>query len=102
MDTRVFRNIVKMLSLYSSSEFMSARCDKDAEEKINNLHRLMKVCKSQRFRTVPYTIVTKQYTPSINAVEEENKFLKYIDFVDWPDNINTLRNNLLLSTMLDE
>lgn len=35
-------------------------------------------------------------------MDDENKFIKYLDSADWPGNMNKIRSNLPRSTMLDE
>lgn len=100
-DCRVFRQFVKLHSIYNCSPFMNVKTEDDIEAQVNTLFRVRDVCKSIGFRTVQHQDVLKQYKLSVCALQEERKFLSYMSSKQWPPNMEVIRTNLLRSTTLD-
>ena len=101
-DCRVYRNFVKLNSLYGSKHFMNAGDTFGEEVQINCLYRIKEICEMNSYKTVQHDEVSKQSKLAMDALLEEKKFLEYLDCKSWPVGLETVRINLLRSTVLDK
>lgn len=101
-DCRMFRNFVKMQSLYASSSFMKPATENHAQVQINTLYRAKKICQLNKFRTVQPAEITEQVKMAQFALQEEKKFLHYLGSSKWPDGMDNIRRNLLQTSTMDQ
>ncbi len=101
-DCRIYRSFLRLNSLYSSKSFMNHNARNGIEAQINALHRLKDVCSLNDFTTVQHETVTEQYKLANEALQEEKKFLNYLEMDKWPNGMENIRNNLLRTTSMDD
>jgi len=101
-DCRVYKSFVKLNSLYGSTHFMNAAEKFGEEAQINTLYRVKELCEMNNYKTVQQDEVSHQSKLAVDAILEEKKFLQYLDCNTWPVGLETVRVNLLRSTVLDK
>ena len=101
-DCRVYKSFVKLNSLYGSKYFMNAAEKFGEEAQINTLYRIKELCEMNNYKTVQQDEVSHQSKVAVDAILEEKKFLQYLDCSTWPIGLETVRVNLLRSTVLDK
>ncbi len=101
-DCRVYRSFVRLNSLYCSKNFMNPDTKFGDKVQINTLYRVKDLYALNGYKTVQHEQVTEQYKLSLDALLEEEKFLKYLKADKWPAGTTTIRQNLLQSTVMDE
>ena len=101
-DCRVYRSFVRLNSLYCSRNFMNPDPKFGDDVQINALHRIKELYILNGSRTVQHQTVTEQYKLSLDALCEEQKFLKYLNAETWPAGTENVRQNLLRSTVMDD
>lgn len=102
MDCRVFRKMLNITSLKSSRAFMNASGEKGERAQILTIYRARDVCKESMFKPVRHDIISKLFQLSVDAINEERKFLLFLSPSTWPEEMSILRSNLLRSTILDD
>ena len=80
---------------------MNAKTKQEKTAQVHCLYRLRDVCRSNGFKSVQHTNVTKQFLLAVDALKEEAKFLKYLGELKFPPDLATIHHNLLRSTTLD-
>ncbi len=100
-DCRFFKGFINISTLKGSSSFMNSK-EKDSHLlQINCLHRVKDVY-SETHKTIKSEDLTKQFKYSKMAQNEHDKFLRFIESESWPTEMETLKQNLLRSTILDK
>jgi len=100
-DCRMFRSFVTLHTLRMATAFMNAKGDAAVRAQINTLHRAKELFMLNGLKTVQYTAINQQYNIALLAINEEAKFLKYLDSSEWPPQMENIKFNLLRSTLLD-
>lgn len=71
MDYPIYRNFVKLHSLYFSTAFMNPKADVDSEAQINSLYTTQDLCKANTFRKMQHNDVKKHYKMAIDVLDEQ-------------------------------
>lgn len=101
VDCRIHKDFVKLQSLYASKVFMNARSQKEIDAQCNSLHRLKSLHSSNGFKTIQPFETSKQYIIALDALQEESKFLAYLQNHTWPHGMTQTRINMLQDTAMD-
>ncbi len=102
-DCRVYRNFIHITSLKSAKVFMNAKHKLGEQAQVNTIYRAQDVYRDRKYsKPVQPDEISKQYELSIYALEEEEKFLKFIAPDKWPSEMETLRQNLLRTVQLND
>lgn len=102
LDCRLYKSFIRLQSLYGSTVFMNPSSEMEKQAQVNTLYRVQLICRERGFRTVQHSDVSAQFKASVLALKEAAKFLKYINRSKWPDEMDTIRLNLLQSMKLDD
>ncbi len=101
MDCRKYRNVVRLMSLYSSRSFMNPKTPDEKRAQIHTLHRAKDLSRLNKFKTIQHTEITKQFQVACKSIKEEHKFLSYVGG-EWPQGMKQVQYNLLNTTIFDE
>ncbi len=101
-DCRVFRSFLKLNSLYCSKAFMNHSSEHGVDAQVNTLYRLKNLYSMNGYNCIQSDTVTEQYKIAVEALQEERKFLDYLELDSWPKEMDTVRNNLLRTTSMDD
>lgn len=97
----VFRNMIKLNSLYSSSPFTNPKTDDCIDAQIGTYNRLteifLSICRHKEFKTIQSAFVTKHF-----SAMEKRKFLNTLDSSDLTEYMKMIRSKLIISTTLDK
>ncbi len=101
-DCRIFRHFIHITSLKSAKTFMNAKDRNGERAQLCTIHRAKDLYSQNNFtKAIKPEQITKQYELSVYAIEEEQKFLEFISPDGWPTEMNSIRTNLLQTTLLD-
>ena len=100
-DCRLFKKFLCTSTLRGAKSFMNAIKDDEEQAQVNTIHRARHWCETNNYRSIKPTVLNAQYQPARLALDEECKFLQLINFEDWPENMETTRENLLRTTAFD-
>ena len=98
-DCRVFRNIITCSTLKQAKSFMNST---SIEDSINTIRRIAYFASNHHYKPVSFTIVEKQYKAAVLARKEAEKFEKYLQTHQWPQDMLTARRNLLKTSLFDD
>ncbi len=101
VDCRIYKKFVCLHSLRMSTMFMTAKTPAEQKAQIYTLYRAKEYCLLNALKTVQYTIINQQFKMALLAISEEKKFLKYLGSDEWPVGMETTKDNLLNSTVMD-
>jgi len=101
-DCRLFRSFICFGALRGAKQFMNAVLDGHEEAQINCIYRLKHWCETNDFKPVQSTVVAEQFHFSILSIQEEKKFLELIKRDQWPEHMETVRENVLRTTLCDK
>ncbi len=101
-DCRLFRSFICFGALRGAKAFMNAVLDDHEEAQRICIYRLKHWCELNGYKPVQSKTVVEQFNLSILSLKEEEKFLKIIEFEDWPRNMETTRQNVLCTTLCDQ
>ena len=104
MDCRIYKKFITLHSIRGSRAFMNATAtDKENGEfaQILTLHRAKEICRANNFKSVKNTSISEQFEIAIDAINEINKFKKFLDEEDWPDEMKPIRDNILRNPSFD-
>lgn len=101
VDCRVYRNMLNITSLKSAKVFMNATGVDGQRAQISTIFKSRDVCKSNQFKPVKHTDITRLFHLSLAAINEEKKFLRFLEPQMWPVEMKVLRENMMRSTILD-
>ncbi len=102
-DCRVFKNFIHITSIKSAKAFMTAKHKEGERAQIYTIYRIQDIYRQRSFtKPIQPDEVGKQYELSVYSIEEEEKFLSFISPDLWPEEMNTLRQNLLKTVQLSE
>lgn len=77
---------------------MTPKLEINYDDHVKCLYRVKKLCKLKTFRTVQHLDITLQYLADHAALKENNKLLNYLESVNWPVGMDTIRRNILQIT----
>ncbi len=100
-DCRIFRSFLRFGALRGAKAFMNAVLDGLDLAQVNCIHRLRHWCESNNFKRAQSKTVIEQFNFSILSIKEEEKFLRIIGRDDWPSHMDTVKENLLRTTLCD-
>ncbi len=101
-DCRLFRSFICFGALRSAKAFMNAVLDEQEDVQVNCIYRLKHWCESNDFKPVQSKVVGEQFNFSILSLKEEQKFLSLIGYEEWPSHMQTIKENLLRTTLCDQ
>ena len=101
-DCRLFKKFVCFGSLRAAKAFMSAIADGKELAQVNTIFRMRHWSELHRYRSVQSKVVSEQFMLAALALKEEEKFLRIIGETEWPEHMETARENVLRTTMCDE
>lgn len=99
-DSLVYRNMLKLHSIYYSSSFMKSKLEADIESQINTTHRLKYICKNG-FKTFHSVVVCEQFRLAKLALDDIVKFKTYLREQGWPENMDPIKLSMQRTTMFD-
>ncbi len=103
VDCRVFRNFLHITSIKSAKAFMNAKHRNGERAQVCTLYRVQDLYRQRSFsKAIQPNELARQYELSLYSIEEEEKFLNYIRPDEWPDEILTVRENLLKTMLLSD
>jgi len=102
-DCRVFRNFIHITSLKSAKSFMNAKHQEGERAQRITLYRLRDIYKERSFsKPIQPEEVSRQYELSVFSIEQEIKFIQFIKPDPWPEEMSTIRENLLNTVQLSD
>lgn len=101
-DCRLFKSFVHFWAFRSAKAFMNAMNDGLEDAQVNTIHRLKYWSEANQYKSAQSKIVVEQFKLAVFALQEEAKFLKYINEDEWPANMDTTKENILRTTVLDQ
>ncbi len=103
VDCRVYRKFLHVTSLKSAKAFMNAKHSSGEIAQVYTIYRVQDLYRQRCFsKAIQPDELGKQYELSLYSMEEEQKFLKYITPDDWPEEMETVRQNLLKTVQLSD
>ncbi len=100
-DCRVFRSFLHITSLKSSTAFMNAKHKDGPAAQVYTMYRIKDIYLSRGLtKAIQPEEVARQYELSLYSIEEEKKFLDFLSPEEWPQEMKTLRFNLLKTIKL--
>ncbi len=100
-DCRLFRSFVRFGALRGAKAFMNAVLDGLEVAQVNCIYRLRHWSESNDFKSAQSKTVVEQFNFSILSLKEEEKFLGIIGRSTWPTHMDTVKENLLRTTLCD-
>lgn len=100
-DCRVFRRFLSLSTLRGAKNFMNAVKDKKEDAQVNTIFRARHWCEYHDYRSVNPMTLSEQFDLAKQALYEEQKFLALLNQSVWPKNMETTRENLLMTTVYD-
>ncbi len=101
-DCRLFRSFVSFGALWSAKAFMTASIEGKEDAQVNCIYRLKHWSESNDFRRVQGKVVGEQFGLAVLALKEEDKFLDAIQSDEWPEHMDTIKENVLRTTLCDD
>ncbi len=101
-DCRLFKKFISVATLKGSTSFMNVK-GTDAETlQILCLHRVKDLYVESSLRAIKSDDLTNQLKLSKLALNEQNKFLKFMERDSWPREMLDTKKNLLRTIMFDK
>lgn len=100
-DCRLFRTFLCTSTLRGAKNFMNAVKEGDEDAQVNCIYRARHWSEENEYRSIKPTELNKQFFLSKLALEEERKFLAFIEQDEWPNNMETIHENLLHTITYD-
>lgn len=101
-DCRLFKKFLSTSTLRGAKHFMNAVKDGEEEAQINTIFRARHWSEMNNYRPLKPTMLNNLFNLSKLALDEETKFLSKINANEWPENMETSKENLLHTTSYDE
>ena len=100
-DTRVFKKLISTQSLKRTPKFLHHNALND-DDRLNVIHRLMFLAKEREcFKAFSSAENESQSQCVLAAQREMKKFEAFLGEEDWPSDLETLKRNVLRTTLLD-
>lgn len=100
-DCRPFESFLYNSSLKSATVFMRGSLAHGKKAQLTTTYRCKHFFQSNNFKPAQHIGVSEQFRNAVWALDEEVKFLTYINKTEWPCKMHTLRDNLLRTNVLD-
>lgn len=100
-DCRLFNSFVCFGAMRASKRFISACGQGKHDAQVNCLHRMRHWSEMHGYKPVQPRTISEQFDLAVLALAEEQKFLDFITEDKWPQNMETVKENLLRTTLLD-
>lgn len=84
VDCRIFKLSLSLTSIKSCTSFMNAKGDDGEKPQICSIYRAKDISQSSEYRAVPYKRLSEQFSLAYDAINEEKKFINFLDGADWP------------------
>lgn len=101
-DFRLFKNFVCFGALRSANAFQKAAQTGYSEVQFHTIFRIRHICESNNFKPVQSKIIAEQFELAKQAVLEEKKFLDFVGEEEWPDHMDTVKINILRTSLCDK
>ena len=101
LDCRLFKSFVCFGAIRSATNFLHALKHGFEEEQVNTIYRIRNYCEKNTYKPVQADIISEQFDLAIQARREERTFLRTIRAEQWPQHMDTARENLLRTTQCD-
>lgn len=102
IDCRVFRNMINISSLKSSKAFMNAGGEVGKRAQYLTIYKARDLCQQNGFKPLKHDNVTELFEMALAAIQEEEKFIIFLDGHNWPEKMAPILENMLKTTILDE
>ena len=100
-ETRVFKKLISTQSLKRATTFLDPKQITD-EDRVNVIHRLIFLAKEREsFKAFSSAEIETQVKYVVAARKEVAKFENFLGDEPWPSEIQSLRRNMLATTLVD-
>lgn len=101
-DCRLFKSFVCFGAFRSSKSFMSACSNGLEDAQVKTIYRMRHWSELHNYKPVQGKVITQLFDLAVSAIQEEEKFLRFIKEQEWPPNMETTKENLLRGTLCDK
>ncbi len=101
-DCRLFRKFLCTSTLRGARHFMNASREGEDVAQENAVHRARHWSELNGFRSVKSSVLNEQFMMAKLSLIEERKFLEFIDEDTWPRHMDTIKENMLRTTICDK
>lgn len=101
-DYRVSRAMLTISALKYSTEFIKGKGIDGGMAQIYTIYRTRDLCQRNQFKPIRHEAISTLFPISIRAIAEAGKFIPLLADQRWPEEMKTIRTDLLKSKILDE
>lgn len=100
-DCRIYRDFINLTSIRKYTMLVITKEECDMWVQILTLHREKEACYLKKFKPVQDSHITQQYNMVLLAINEQDKFLRFLDCESWQPALKTNDQSMLSSTIMD-